>query len=105
MKRLLLFLLAASGLVLNAQMKKIVVEVNDPVLMQDMNSVAPTKARIVQVTSQNVMSEIADADAYIGNITPEEVRAGKKLKWVHVMSAGVERVLFLSGSNDLRDSD
>jgi len=105
MKRLLLFFLAAAGLVLNAQMKKIVVEVNDPVLMQDMNSVAPTKARIVQVTSQNVMSEIADADAYIGNITPEEVRAGKKLKWVHVMSAGVERVLFLSGSNDLRDSD
>jgi len=105
MKRLLLFFLATSGLVLNAQMKKIVVEGNDPVLLQELNSVAPAKARIVPVTSQNVMSEIADADAFVGSITPEEVRAGKKLKWVHVMSAGVERVLFLSGGNDLRDSD
>src|ERR1051326_3236744 len=104
MKHLLLFFAATSSLLLNAQMKKIVVEVNDPVLMEELNSVSP-KARIVQVTSQNALTEIADADAYIGNITPEEVRAGKKLKWVHVMSAGVERVLFLSGGNDLRDSN
>lgn len=105
MKRLLLFFLAAAGLALNAQVKKIVVEGSDPILLQELNSVSSTKARIVPVTSQNVMSEIADADAFVGSITPEEVRAGKKLKWVHVMSAGVERVLFLSGSNDLRDSD
>src|SRR5437764_6589896 len=51
------------------------------------------------------MQEIADADAFIGNITPEQVRAGKNLKWVGVMSAGVEQVLFKSGSNDLRDSN
>ncbi len=51
------------------------------------------------------MQEIVDADAYIGNIKPAEVRAGKNLKWVAIMSAGVENVLFLSGSNDLRDSN
>jgi phosphoglycerate dehydrogenase-like enzyme len=50
------------------------------------------------------MKEITDADAYIGNISPEMVRAGKNLKWVQVMSAGVERALHLSGGNDLRDS-
>jgi D-2-hydroxyacid dehydrogenase (NADP+) len=33
------------------------------------------------------------------------VRAGKKLKWVAIMSAGVETVLFMSGGNDLRDRD
>jgi phosphoglycerate dehydrogenase-like enzyme len=33
------------------------------------------------------------------------VRAGKKLRWVHNMSAGVENVLWLSGSDDLRDSN
>ncbi len=62
-------------------------------------------ARIVPVTRSNVMQEIADADGFIGDISPEEVRAGKKLKWVQSMSAGVENFLFLSGSNDLRDSN
>jgi phosphoglycerate dehydrogenase-like enzyme len=85
-----------------AETKKILVE--DPTVVQELSSVS-ADARIVPVTKENVMREIADADAFIGNITPEEVRAGKRLKWVHVMSAGVERVLFLSGSNDLRDSD
>ena len=33
------------------------------------------------------------------------MRAGKNLKWVQVMSAGVENVLFKSGGNDLRDSN
>jgi phosphoglycerate dehydrogenase-like enzyme len=51
------------------------------------------------------MQEIADADGFIGDIRPEEVRAAKKLQWVQVMSAGVEGVLFMSGGNDLRDSN
>jgi D-2-hydroxyacid dehydrogenase (NADP+) len=51
------------------------------------------------------MQEIGDADAFIGDITPAEVRAGKNLKWVQVMSAGVESVLFMSGGNDLRESN
>src|SRR5262249_44713163 len=50
-----------------------------------------------------VMKEIGDADAMIGPITPEQVRAGKNLKWVQAMSAGVENWLFLSGGADLRD--
>jgi phosphoglycerate dehydrogenase-like enzyme len=50
------------------------------------------------------MGENADADAFIGVIRPEQVKAGKKLKWVQVNSAGVENVLFKSGTNDLRDS-
>jgi phosphoglycerate dehydrogenase-like enzyme len=33
------------------------------------------------------------------------VRAGKNLKWVQITSAGAERVLHLSGGNDLRDSN
>jgi phosphoglycerate dehydrogenase-like enzyme len=52
------------------------------------------------------MREIGDADAFIGDITSAEVRAGKNLKWVGVMSAGVERVLFpLDGTSDLRNSN
>jgi phosphoglycerate dehydrogenase-like enzyme len=87
-----------------AQTKKIVVSGGDPVLIKDLQS-ASSKARIVPVTKENVMTEVADADAYVGSIRPEEVRAGKKLQWVQIMSAGAEGVLFKSGSNDLRDSN
>lgn len=96
-----LLLLSASAL--SAQTKKILVDIGEPGLSQELQAVSP-KARIVQADSKNVMREIGDADAFIGDITPAEVRAGKRLQWVQVMSAGVEHVLFLSGGNDLRDS-
>ena len=40
------------------------------------------------------MNEIGDADAFIGSITPELLAAGKQLKWVQAMSAGLERYMF-----------
>jgi len=94
------FLLCAA---LFAQPKKIVV-MNDAELAKELESVTPD-AKVVLATRANAIEEIADADGFIGNITPEQVRAAKKLKWVQVMSAGVENVLFLSGGNDLRDSN
>ena len=98
---LILALLSACAVC--AQTKKILVK-GDAAAAREFQGVT-TKARIVPVSSANVMQEIGDADALIGNITPEEVRAGKKLKWVAVMSAGVELVLMKSGGNDLRDSN
>jgi D-2-hydroxyacid dehydrogenase (NADP+) len=89
---------------LSAQTKKIVVTMPDPDMLRELQSASP-KVRIVPVTGQNVIQEIGDADAFIGNITPAQVRAGKNLKWVGVMAAGVENVLFMSGGNDLRDSN
>jgi D-2-hydroxyacid dehydrogenase (NADP+) len=98
----LLILLGA--LTIHAQTKKIVVEGGDAAMLKEYQSVTP-KARVVGVTAETVMQEIGDADAFIGAITPAEVRAGKNLKWVAVMSAGVENVLMNSGGNDLRDSN
>src|SRR5438128_4731018 len=102
--RKLILSLTICLLSLSAQTKKIVVSAADPEMLRELQSASP-KAKVVAVTGQNVVQEIADADAFIGNITPEQVRAGKNLKWVGVMSAGVENVLFLSGANDLRDSN
>ncbi len=104
MKPFSFFFIPICALVLNAETKKILVENADPALVEELSRVS-ADAQIIPVTKQNVMSEIGDADAFIGNITPQEVRAGKKLKWVQVMAAGVEQVLFLSGGNDLRDSN
>jgi D-2-hydroxyacid dehydrogenase (NADP+) len=102
--RPMILIALAFTLGLHAQQKKILVTDGDASLVQDLQSVTP-KAKIVPVTKGNVMEEIVDADAYIGEITSAEVRAGKNLKWVGVMSAGVERVLFpRDGSSDLRDS-
>ena len=90
-------------LVLQAQ-KKIVVEADGG--MVDALKGVTSGVKIVPVTSDNVMREIADADAFIGNITSAQVRAGKNLKWVGVMSAGVEDVLYpKDGGSALRDSD
>ncbi len=96
-----LLLLAAAAL--SAQTKKVVV-MGDPALAKELQAVT-TEAKVVAATRDNVIEEIADADAFVGGITPAEVRAGKKLKWVQSMSAGVETDLFLSGGNDLRDSN
>ena len=105
MRRLLLSLaICALAVSASAQTKKILLDNDDPALLKELQNASP-KAMIVPITDKNVMQEIGDADALIGSIKPEEVRAGKKLQWVQVMSAGVEGVLHLSGSNDLRDSN
>lgn len=101
--RSLVCLLAFCALPLVAQQKKILLMNPDPAVLNELSS-ASSKVHIVPVTRDTVMKELSDADALIGEVTPEQVRAGKNLQWVQVMSAGVERVLSLSGGNDLRDS-
>jgi D-2-hydroxyacid dehydrogenase (NADP+) len=94
-----------SVLTLHAQQKKILVVDADETFVKDLQTVT-TKAKIVPVGKTDASREIVDADAYIGEITSAEVRAGKNLKWVGAMSAGVEKLLFPSdGSSDLRDSN
>ena len=53
-----------------AQSKKILLQSSDPVLLEQLRS-ASAKVTIVPVTEENVMRELADADAFIGNIKPE----------------------------------
>ncbi len=43
---------------------------------------------------ERLLREVADADAFIGGPTAEVIRAGKRLKWVQVLSAGVEPYLY-----------
>ncbi len=103
MKRLLTLALLTS-LALSAQTLKIVTIGQTPDVIQDWQS-ASSKVRIVNATAATLDKELADADAYLGDITPEQVRLGKKLRWVQITSAGAEKVLHKSGGNDLRDSN
>ena len=87
-----------------AQQLKILVAGQNPETIADWQT-ASDKVKLMRVTSETAMGEIADADAYIGNISPELVQAGKKLRWVQTLSAGVEQVLHKSGSDALANSD
>ena len=91
MKRLLTLALLTS-VALSAQTLKIVTSGQTPDVIQDWQS-ASTKVRIVNATPANLDKELVDADAYLGEITPEQVRMAKKLKWVQITSAGAEKVL------------
>ena len=103
--RRLLAAAALSALALSAQTKKVVVLGQTPDVIQDWGTATP-KARVVAATPQTVMSELRDADAFIGEITPDQVKAAPNLRWVQLASAGVERVLHLSadGGKALRES-
>lgn len=98
----------AAGLAMHsaaiAQTKKIVTVGQPPEVIADWQSVS-SKVKVVNVTPDKLLSEIGDADAFVGVISPAAVQAGKNLKWVQITSAGVENVLHKSGSTALRDSN
>jgi phosphoglycerate dehydrogenase-like enzyme len=83
-----------------ADTKKILAPALSDSLIQQIQASTPG-VRIVKVRGPDIGREIEDADAIIGGVSPENFRRAKKLKWVHVMSAGVEKALF----PELIDSD
>jgi phosphoglycerate dehydrogenase-like enzyme len=60
----------------------------------DLRAAAPRAAFVLARTPEETAREIRDADALIGGVTAELLRAAPKLRWVQVGSAGVENVLF-----------
>lgn len=48
---------------------------------------------LVPYNKERLLAEVADADGVIGTITPEILRAARRLKWAQVGVAGVERIL------------
>ena len=89
---------------LPAQTTKIVLYNPSANQVQDFQAVS-SKVKIVPANSGNVLREIADADGFIGVITPEMYAASKRLKWVGVMSAGVENILQVPGAEPFKNSD
>ncbi len=103
MRRLVLIALLCAAAA-PAQTKKVLAMGMTDAEVADLQAVT-NRVRVVGVTKETVMQEIADADGFIGTITPEMVKAGKKLQWTAIRSAGVETILHKTGSTALRDSN
>jgi phosphoglycerate dehydrogenase-like enzyme len=92
MKRLVL-LLAALPLIVSADQKKIVAISMGGDFIEELNKVSPN-VKVVAADQNNMVAQVADADAIFGTISPELFKSAKKLKWVQTYSAGVETYRF-----------
>ncbi|MBI4582895.1 MAG: MBL fold metallo-hydrolase [Planctomycetes bacterium] len=57
---------------------------------EDLKRVAPGVQIVFPKGSEALLKEVAEADAVIGMASKEIIAAGKKLRWVHSVSAGVD---------------
>jgi D-2-hydroxyacid dehydrogenase (NADP+) len=99
--------LILGALALAGQDLKIVV--NSAAVLKQVEAAGPIpkNVRLVAPDRANLAKELADADGFIG-IDPQSVAlipGAKKLRWVQVPSAGLEKVLDWKGPNALRDSN
>src|SRR3979409_1049620 len=92
MKRLVL-LLARLPLIASADQKKIVAISMGGDFIEELNKVSPN-VKVVAADQNNMVAQVADADAIFGTISPELFKSAKKLKWVQTYSAGVETYRF-----------
>jgi phosphoglycerate dehydrogenase-like enzyme len=60
--------------------------------IRELRQAAPS-LNLVFPTRENLLKELADAEAVIGGLNREQFLAAKKLKWMQITSAGVENYL------------
>jgi phosphoglycerate dehydrogenase-like enzyme len=107
MKRLIVLLVITAALVC-AQQRKVVAVGLSQAQVEELDKVSPN-VRVVagvppaasgvtagaadapdRARQEALLKAVADADAFIGGPTREVIQAGKNLKWVQILSAGVE---------------
>jgi cyclase len=74
--------------------KRIVVPNLMPARMAELKAIAPDVFFVPVQSAEDAAKEAADADAVLGFCTPPIVAGGKKLRWIQVSHAGVEKDLF-----------
>jgi phosphoglycerate dehydrogenase-like enzyme len=76
--------------VISAQAPKKVIANLPAEMVKELATIAPN-VKIVAARGASLAAEIVDADALVGvQLTPELFARAKKLKWLHIASAGVE---------------
>ena len=76
-----------------AQSKKVLVTGLRAEAIQELKAAVPGVTLVTTEGDERLAVEVADADAILGTISPKLLAAGKKLRWVQIYSAGVERYL------------
>jgi phosphoglycerate dehydrogenase-like enzyme/glyoxylase-like metal-dependent hydrolase (beta-lactamase superfamily II) len=74
--------------------KRILVPNLMPSRLAELKAIAPEVFFVPVKTAAEAAKEAGDADAVLGFCTPDIVKAGKKLRWIQVAHAGVEKDLF-----------
>jgi phosphoglycerate dehydrogenase-like enzyme len=87
-----LILLGVASLLTGAP-KKIVVTGMPPEAIREFQSVSPD-VKVVSAERDQLIKQVADADAIFGTINPQLFQVAHKLKWVQIYSAGVETYRF-----------
>jgi cyclase len=64
-----------------------------PARLAELKRVAPEVEFITARDEEEAAKVVEDADAVVGFCTPDIIKAGKNLRWVHVNLAGVEKSL------------
>lgn len=98
MLKTILIAITVFASVLPAQQKKIVVTGMAIEWIPELKDAAPN-VTFVAAKPDEVLAQASDADAILGVISPELFSAAKKLKWVHIYSAGVETYRFPAFTN------
>lgn len=62
--------------------------------IEALQEAVPEVEILVARTREEAVALVPEADALYGNIRPEVIRAGRRLRWVQSGSAGVEGILF-----------
>ena len=73
--------------------RRIVVPNLMPARLAELKRVAPDVEFIPARTAEDAVKSAEDADAVVGLLTPEIVKAGKNLRWIQAGHAGVEQDL------------
>lgn len=77
--------------------EKIVVRVDQPARLDWLQSAAPGVELVSMDTVRGIGAVMGDADAVIGVCSEEIVAAGDELRWIQVLSAGVEHCVSIPG--------
>lgn len=97
-----LLIAAAFGQADQPVKKKIIITGLPESAVAELKKSAPSNVSIVAPSPNEVVSEIANADALIATqLTRAELQAAKQLKWVHIMNSGVESVAPVFKNTDI----
>jgi len=73
---------------------KLLVPPMDGRTLKQLREAVPTVEIVIAESKDDALNKVVDVDAIYGPVSSELIKAGKKLRWVQVTSAGVEGYLF-----------